>query len=121
MVVGLFVYINTANFGYNDAPLGKKKKVAIREVSLYPKYTNYGNMYTCMYGCRILCLFYMRDMTYHTFVHIYNVIYLRTSGCTVCWRTTLACFHGCMLCHAPSQHDRTSRLMCRVILFDGDA
>ena len=81
----------TVNFGNNDVPLGKKKG-SICEVSLYPKYTNYGNMYTCMYGCRILCMFYMRDMMYHTFVHMYNVIYLRTCGCTVCWRTTLACF-----------------------------
>ena len=56
---------STVNFGYNDVPLGKKKKVAICEVSLYPKYTNYGIMYTCMYGCRILCMFYMHDMTYH--------------------------------------------------------
>ena len=71
--------------------LRASKKVAICEVSLYPKYT-YGILYTCMYGCRILCMFYMRDMMYHTFVHMYNIIYLRTCGCTVCWRTTLACF-----------------------------
>ena len=65
------IILYTVNFGYNDVSLGKKKKVAIREVSLYPKYTNYGIMHTCMYGCRILCKFYIHDMTYmyHTFVH----------------------------------------------------
>ena len=53
-------------------------------------------MYTYTYRCRISCTFDMRDMTYHTCtctsMHIYNVIYQRTCGCTVCWRTALACF-----------------------------
>ena len=45
-----------------------------------------------MYGCRILCMFYMREMTYHTSMYVYNAVYLHACGCTVCWRATLACF-----------------------------
>ena len=39
-----------------------------------------------------LCMFYMRDMTFQTSMHVFNVIYLRVCGCTVCWHTTPACF-----------------------------
>ena len=102
---------NTVNFGYNDVPLGKKKR------SLYAKchYIRSTQMMVlciqCVYGCRIWCMSYMRDMTYHTFVHMYNVIYLRTCGCTVCLRTTLSCFsraHALSVCLLG-----TSQLMCR--------
>ena len=38
------------------------------EVSLYLKFTCYGIVYTwhCMNECRILCMFHMCEMTYHT-------------------------------------------------------
>ena len=78
---------NYSKLGYNGVHTGKKKKVAIREVSLYPKYTTDGimNTCTCMYGCRSMCMSYMR-------VHMYMCMYLYTCGCAVCWRATLACF-----------------------------
>ena len=89
--VHVYTFICTVNFGYNDVPPGKNKKVSICEVSLYPKYTHFGIMYTCMYGCRILCLFtcvIWRNIPPCTCTSFYQ----RTCDCTVCRRTTLACF-----------------------------
>ena len=52
---------------------------------------------------------------------MYNVIYLRTCGCTVCWRTTLACFsraHALSYAFSARSYESTD-VPCN--FFDGDA
>ena len=85
---------STVNFGYNDVLPGKKKRSPYAKLSLYPKYTKYGIMYTiCMDAEFCVCFTSVTwRRLYHASMHMYNVIYQRTCGCTACWRTTLACF-----------------------------
>ena len=81
----------------------------------------YGIMYTCMYGCRILCMFYMRDMSHHTCPYT----------CTMSFTSAAHMWLYCMLAHYAGMFFTgacfvtcllgTSRLMCLAIFFNGDA
>ena len=62
-------------------------------------------------------MFYMRDMTYHTSMHMYNVIYQCTCGRTAFWHTTLACFSQA---HALS-HAFSARVDCCAVRFSSMA
>ena len=85
---------DTVNFGYNDARPGKQKRSLcakchyIRSTHVMALCTHvwmdteFCVCFTCVTWCR----------PYHTSMHMYNVIYQHTCGCTACWRTTLACF-----------------------------
>ena len=103
--------------------LRARKMVALCEVTLYPKYTHYGIMYTsstCMYIWMQNFVYVFICVTWRAIPSRYMYMYLDTCGCAVCWCATLACFSQAHICFFTCLLG-TIPLMWHAIFFNGDS